>query len=68
LDPAVAAGGDSGVPVALGGEGPVAAAFATLAERLVTEIIPLVEMTGCTARLLGRVEAALDGNAPIEDG
>jgi len=67
LDPAVAAGGDSGVPVALDGEGPVAAAFATLAERLVGEIVPLVEMTGCTARLLGRVEAALDGGPSIEE-
>jgi len=67
LDPAVAAGGDSGVPVALDGEGPVAAAFATLAERLVGEIVPLVEMTGCTARLLGQVEAALDGGPSIEE-
>lgn len=60
LDPAVAAGGDSGVPVALGGSGPVADAFATLAQRMVDEIVPLVEMNGCTARLLSRVEAALD--------
>ncbi len=59
LDPSVAAGGDSGIPVALG-DGPVAAAFAALAQLLVEEVVPLVDMAGCTARLLGRVEAALD--------
>ncbi|HEX6475717.1 MAG TPA: Mrp/NBP35 family ATP-binding protein [Acidimicrobiales bacterium] len=61
LDPAVAAGGDTGNPLALDGEGPTAEAFATIAGRLVDEILPLVEMSGCTARLLDRVEAALDG-------
>jgi ATP-binding protein involved in chromosome partitioning len=61
LDPAVAAGGDTGHPVALDGEGPTAEAFAAIAGRLVDEILPLVEMSGCTARMLDRVEAALDG-------
>jgi ATP-binding protein involved in chromosome partitioning len=61
LDPAVAAGGDAGNPVALDNEGPTAEAFATIAGRLVDEILPLVEMSGCTARMLDRVEAALDG-------
>jgi hypothetical protein len=37
----------------------VADAFAALAERIVTEAIPLVEMTGCTARMLDQVEVAL---------
>jgi ATP-binding protein involved in chromosome partitioning len=60
LDPAVAAGGDSGTPVALDGEGPTAEAFAAIAGRVVDEILPLVEMSGCTARMLDRVEAALD--------
>jgi ATP-binding protein involved in chromosome partitioning len=60
LDPAVAAGGDSGTPVALDGEGPTADAFAAIAGRVVDEILPLVEMSGCTARMLDRVEAALD--------
>ena len=58
IDPAVAIGGDEGKPAALAG-GPVADAFAALAERIVTEAIPLVEMTDCTARLLDAVEAAL---------
>jgi ATP-binding protein involved in chromosome partitioning len=61
LDPAVATGGDTGNPVALDSEGPTAEAFAAIAGRLVDEILPLVEMSGCTARMLDRVEAALDG-------
>jgi ATP-binding protein involved in chromosome partitioning len=60
LDPAVAAGGDSGTPVALDGEGPTAEAFDAIAGRIADEILPLVEMSGCTARMLDRVEAALD--------
>ena len=59
LDARLSAGGDKGVPVALDDVGPLAEAFATLAERIATEISPLVEMTGCTARLLARVEEAL---------
>jgi ATP-binding protein involved in chromosome partitioning len=61
LDPDVAAGGDSGTPVAIDGEGPTAEAFDSIAGRIVDEILPLVEMSGCTARMLDRVEAALDG-------
>jgi ATP-binding protein involved in chromosome partitioning len=60
LDPAVAMGTDTGHPVAADGEGPSAEAFASIAGRLVEEILPLVEMSGCTARMLDRVEAALD--------
>jgi len=59
IDPGVAAGGDEGAPAALASDGPVAEAFAALAERIVTEAIPLVEMKDCTARLLDQVEAAL---------
>lgn len=61
LDPAVAEGGDAGRPVVTSGEGPVAEAFAAIADRLVEEVVPLVEMTGCTARLLADVAAAADG-------
>ncbi|MER3453247.1 MAG: hypothetical protein C4344_06345 [Acidimicrobiia bacterium] len=57
IDPAVAAGSDAGVPVALG-EGPVAAVFATLAHRIVTEVLPPLDMTGCTARMLAAASAA----------
>ncbi|MGY6499837.1 MAG: Mrp/NBP35 family ATP-binding protein [Acidimicrobiales bacterium] len=59
LEPAVAAGGDSGVPVALG-EGPAAEAFRALAARVVEEAIPPVEMAGCSARMLDAASAALD--------
>lgn len=48
LDLSVAVGGDRGEPAVLGGEGPVAKAFAELADRLTEET---VEMAGCTARL-----------------
>ena len=58
LDTAVALGGDTGAPAVLTG-GPAADAFAALAERIVTDAIPPVEMTTCTARLFEQVEAAL---------
>jgi ATP-binding protein involved in chromosome partitioning len=63
LDATVADGGDTGVPVALAGIGPAAAAFDAIAERLVTEAMPPVEMTNCTARLFEHVEAALGPKA-----
>ena len=48
LDPA---GGDAGEPAAIATpHTPAAQAFAALAERIVTEAIPLVEMVTCTAR------------------
>ena len=53
LDPAVGVGGDAGEPVAVAApHSPAAQAFAALAECIVTEAIPLVEMATCTARLL----------------
>ena len=58
IDPAVAAGGDAGQPAALG-DGPVAEAYRALADRVVTEAIPPIEMATCTARLLDTVEATL---------
>ncbi|MDQ1445899.1 MAG: ATP-binding protein involved in chromosome partitioning [Acidimicrobiaceae bacterium] len=58
LDASVAAGGDAGRPAALG-HGPVADAFAALAERVVTQALPPIEMAGCTARLFDQVESAL---------
>jgi ATP-binding protein involved in chromosome partitioning len=59
LEPAVAAAGDAGVPVVLTGTSPAADAFRAIAERLATDIAPPVNMTGCSARLLDAVEAAL---------
>ncbi len=59
LEPAVAAGGDAGVPVVLEGDGPAADAFRAIAAQLATEIAPPVNMAGCSARLLDAVEKAL---------
>lgn len=66
LDPAMAAGADVGEPAALGidGGGPVGAAFADLAARIVDEALPPLEMSSCTARLLEQVERALPAPAP----
>jgi len=60
IEPSVAAGGDSGEPVALLGVGPAADAFRAIAARIVTETVPPVNMAGCSARLLDAVNAAFD--------
>ena len=62
LHPDLASGGDAGEPVALG-EGELADVFATLARRI-TELSPVTETSGCTARMLDQVDqavAAADG-------
>ena len=59
LDAALGAGGDAGTPVALDDLGPLSGVFAAIAERVVTEISPMMEMSSCSARLLERVEEAL---------
>jgi ATP-binding protein involved in chromosome partitioning len=59
LEPAVAAGGDTGEPIALG-EGPAAEAFRAIAQVILTEAIPPAEMAGCSARMLEAAVAALD--------
>jgi ATP-binding protein involved in chromosome partitioning len=52
LEPEVAAGGDAGDPVALRApDGPAGRAFQALADRVATELLPPVEMSGCTARI-----------------
>jgi ATP-binding protein involved in chromosome partitioning len=61
LEPAVGHGGDHGTPVALG-EGPAAEAFRALADTVVSEAIPPVEMAGCTAHILEAVTAAVAGD------
>jgi ATP-binding protein involved in chromosome partitioning len=63
LDASVASGGDHGQPVALG-DGPSALVFKEIAARVATEIAPVVEMAGCTARMLEHVEQAL-GASPV---
>ena len=59
IEAGVAAGGDSGEPVAIAGIGPAADAFRAIADRIVTEIAPPVSMDGCSAQLLRTVELAL---------
>jgi ATP-binding protein involved in chromosome partitioning len=59
LEPAVAAGGDAGAPVALG-DGPAADAFRAIADRIVEEAVPPVAMAGCSARMLEAAVRALD--------
>ena len=63
LEPAVGAGGDAGIPVAsVANGGAAAAVFHQIAERLVTDIAPPVNMAGCSARMLAAVEAAFAKN------
>ncbi len=59
LEAAVAAGGDSGAPVAIEGDGEAARAFRRLAERLVNETIPPIALAGCSARMLDSIELTL---------
>lgn len=61
IEAAVSAGGDAGRPIALG-DGPAAEAFRTIAKRLTTEIVPPVEMAGCTARMMDLAMEALDAH------
>jgi len=63
LEPAVAAGNDTGQPVVMIRDSPAAAVFRHIAERIATEVAPPitvdpVDMAGCSARLLDAVEAA----------
>ncbi|MEM7273764.1 MAG: P-loop NTPase [Actinomycetota bacterium] len=65
IEPAVSAGGDIGRPVALD-DGPAAAAFADIAEAVITEVAPPVEMAGCTARMFDLVDEALAAHDAAE--
>ncbi|MFM7757051.1 MAG: Mrp/NBP35 family ATP-binding protein [Actinomycetota bacterium] len=51
IEPAVAAGGDAGEPVSLGGNGAAADALRTIARTIVTETVPPVQMAECSARV-----------------
>ena len=59
LEPSVSLGGDIGAPIALG-DGPAAEAFRDIADVIVNEAVPPVEMAGCSARMLDAAVAALD--------
>jgi len=58
LDAALASGGDVGEPVAFD-DTAASGVFATMAERVVTEISPPVEMSSWQRRLVERIEEAL---------
>lgn len=63
LEPSVGAGGDAGVPVAMAlaaDRGPAATVFHSIAQKLIDEIAPPVNMAGCSARMLAAVAAAFD--------
>jgi len=60
LEPSVSAGGDNGKPVSLDGVGPAADAFRDLAALIVNELVPPLDMAGCTARILEAAAAAFD--------
>ena len=52
LEPEVSEGGDTGNPIAVSAaRSPAGAAFNDLAARIVEELLPPVEMAGCTARI-----------------
>lgn len=51
--------------MALDASQPLASVFDDIAERIVTTIAPVVAMDACTARLLERVEAAVDAGSPV---
>jgi ATP-binding protein involved in chromosome partitioning len=53
IEAAVSEGGDTGTPVVLAHPDTAAAHELTgIAERIVTELLPPVEMAGCTARIM----------------
>lgn len=60
LEPDVSAANDAGEPLSVAAPGGAAgAAFAAAADRIADDLLPPVDMAGCTARMLATVEAAL---------
>jgi ATP-binding protein involved in chromosome partitioning len=56
IEAAVSEGGDRGQPVVLAGDAsPAGVELRAIAERIVTELLPPVEMAGCTARMFDLV-------------
>jgi ATP-binding protein involved in chromosome partitioning len=62
LHPDMAAGGDDGRPVALG-QGQLARVFDELARVVTEEVAPVIEASGCTARMLDDMAAAVAAGA-----
>lgn len=60
LEPEVSAANDAGRPLSVAAPlSKAGAAFAAAADRIADELLPPVDMAGCTARMLASVEAAL---------
>ncbi len=60
LEPEVSAANDAGTPLSVAAPKSAAgSAFAAAADRIADELLPPVDMAGCTARMLATVEAAL---------
>jgi ATP-binding protein involved in chromosome partitioning len=60
LEPEVGEGGDAGAPVAWSApDSPAGRAFHELARQVAVEVLPPIEMAGCTARIFEAAEAAL---------
>jgi ATP-binding protein involved in chromosome partitioning len=65
LEPALSAANDAGTPLALTTPDSVAgAAFAAIAGRIADELLPPVDMSGCSARMLAAVEERLGAPKP----
>ena len=61
LEPAVSAAGDAGSPVALRTDsGAAGQVFRDIAQQIIDDIAPPVNMAGCSARMLAAVSAAFD--------
>ena len=63
LHPDMARGGDEGDPAALG-DGELARVFAELARVVTEEVAPIIETSGCTARMLEHIEQAVAAGVP----
>lgn len=60
LEPEVSAANDAGKPLSVAAPTSAAgSAFAAAADRIADDLLPPVDMAGCTARMLATVEAAL---------
>jgi ATP-binding protein involved in chromosome partitioning len=60
LHPDLAAGGDIGVPVAMAGDdSELGVVFKEMARLIAEDVAPVVDVQGCSARLMERVEAAV---------
>jgi ATP-binding protein involved in chromosome partitioning len=68
LEPEVSSGGDAGAPAALTApESPAGRAFHDLAARVVEELLPPVDLGGCTARIFEQATAALAAKDAVRD-